>query len=50
MRAFRIGGYHRLTGEHLVAQVQAIDLEKAYQLMAITHKRLSCLGKKGVEL
>lgn len=50
MRAFRISGYHRITGGYLVAQVQAIDLEEAYQLMAITHKRLSCLNKKGVEL
>lgn len=50
MRAYRICGYHRITLEYMVAQVQAITLQEAFDLMAITHKRLSCLDKQGVAL
>lgn len=50
MKAYRISGYHRITGQRLIANVQAINLEEAYQLMAITHRRLVCLDKRGVEI
>lgn len=50
MLAYRISGYHRITGRYDVANVAAIDLTEAMQLMAITHRRLVCLDKRGVEI
>lgn len=50
MKAFRITGHHRITGQRTVAQVAAINWEEAMQLMAITHRRLTCLDKRGVEI
>lgn len=50
MKAYRISGYHKITLEYMVAQVLAIDLQEAFDLMAITHKRLSCLDKRGIEI
>lgn len=50
MKAYRISGFHIKTGEYLVANVAAISLEEAIHLMSITHRRLVCLDKRGVEL
>lgn len=50
MKAYRISGIDRQTGQYTVAQVAAIDLEEAFQLMAITHYRLSCLDRRGVSI
>lgn len=50
MKAYRITGFHRITGQRLTANVAAIDLTEALQLMAVTHYRLVCLDKRGVEI
>lgn len=50
MKAYRITGFHRITGQRLVANVAAIDLEEAMWLMSITHRRLTFLDRNGVEI
>jgi hypothetical protein len=50
MKGYRIQGINRLTGEFTVAQVAGYDMEQAMQLFGLTHHRLLCVDKIGVEL
>lgn len=50
MKSYRISGTNRRTGEFTTANVQGEDYLQAMALMGMTHHRLVCLDKRGVEL
>lgn len=48
-KTYRISGTNRRTGRFETANVQGTTLERARQLMGMTHYRMAVLDKKGVE-
>lgn len=47
MKIFRVTGVNKQTGYHEVANVMADDHAQAMKLMAMSHRRVVCLDKRG---
>lgn len=49
MKIFRVTGVNKKTGFYEAANVMAADHEQAIKLMAMSHARVVCCYKRGVE-
>lgn len=49
MKIFRVTGVNKKTGCYETANVMADDHEQAIKLMAMSHVRVVCSDKRGVE-
>lgn len=49
MKIFRVTGVNKNTGLYEAANVMAGDHEQAMKLMAMSHVRVVCCDKRGVE-
>lgn len=49
MKIFRVTGVNKRTGYHEVANVMAGDHEQAVKLMAVSHRRVVCINKAGIQ-
>ena len=49
MKIFRVTGVNKTTGYHEAVNVMADDCERAVKLMAMSHRRVVCLDKRGIQ-
>ena len=49
MKIFRVTGVNKQTGNYEVANVMADDHAQAVKLMEISHRRVVCINKTGVQ-
>ena len=49
MKIFRVTGVNKQTGYHEAASVMAVDHAQAVKLMEISHRRVVCINKAGIQ-
>ena len=49
MKIFRVTGVNKQTGCHEAANVMADDHVQAVKLMAMSHRRVVCCDKRGIQ-
>lgn len=49
MKIFRVTGVNKQTGNYEVANVMADDHVQAVKLMAMSHRRVVCINKTGIQ-
>lgn len=49
MKIFRVTGVNKQTGYHEAANVMADDHVQAVKLMAMSHDRVVCCDKRGIQ-
>lgn len=49
MKIFRVTGVNKQTGNHEAANVMADDHVQAVKLMAMSHRRVVCINKIGIQ-